>query len=1166
MNRSRIYSGAIIILVLLASRALAVSRIEFHPGAQGGKALSLVSSDQRQVVLEYQLPALEVSQISAGGQEFLLYTAPGYGHVADLGHPRLPVVSEWLELPQGAQAAARLDVYEVREFRLADNGGLKMLPVQPPVPKLPGAAERAIFAIDPGIYSADRFYGRPEVSLSQPVQIRGRRAVLATFSPASYNPASGLVRMVTRARIVIEISGSDSKKTSAMAAKYRSRVFDHALEATLLNYAPVEAKAAPALPINQLIIVGDQLAGFLAPLIEWETRRGHRVFLSRTSEIPGGADTASIRRYIKEWYDGETPPDFVLLVGDVAMVPAYITSSTDRPCSDLYYSTMAGSDYLPDLCISRISVADTVHLKNYIAKYLGYQQGRWSSDRTWMAKAYFMASNDGGYHGLAEATSNYCLSRVRAHGMAGDSLYYYYNSGTPVAEALGSGRTIAAYTGHGAVTYWEGPPFFQSNINALANVERYPLVASFACHTGDFGDSVFQECFGETWIRAAGKGAVAFWGSSVYSYWDEDDILQRRMFDALVDSGYAWIGGMTLKAKLDYYRTWGDLPMTRRYFEMYNLLGSGAVNLYTRQPWDLAVSHPASVTTGPTTVAVEAQAGSVPVAGALVGLVLKSTGKVLAAGYTDPLGRAALDIETSQVGDSIYVTVTAHNCRPYQGTIGIAVSGPYVMYYGHRLDDSAGNGDGAANPGESLIMPLTVRNCGSTISIGTVKGILSSASLLATVAESFHNYGIIYPGDTAVHTAGYRLSISPDCGDGAVIPFTLKCRDTEDSWTSNFSLRVRAPRMGYASHLIADPAPANGNGFAEPGEVCSLAVSLTNSGGLIADSVMATLSSPDPYLSFSGGPLTYGAIPVGQSVWPTLPGLVAVGNPPQTPYYAKVYVDMMAAGRSAGRDSFLLAVASPGFYDDMEDSALAAGYQAESLWHLTEYTSHSPVTSWRCGVGDADNYLNNMNASLTTPEFVLGAANTVSFWHKYAMENSYDFGFVEYSIDGGKSWLELASYTGFLASWTQASFDLLDLNPGTPARLRFRFTSDYSVTYTGWHLDDIQVTAWVKSPGERDLPPGGGSPVVLYPCYPQPIRDQAWVSYQLASRSRVSLGIYNVLGQMVRRLEDGVREPGRHRISWDGRGHDGRRLSAGVYFVRLTAGDRSLTQKAVLVR
>ena len=69
-----------------------------------------------------------------------------------------------------------------------------------------------------------------------------------------------------------------------------------------------------------------------------------------------------------------------------------------------------------------------------------------------------------------------------------------------------------------------------ADVRDLTNLQMYPLVLSFACVTGSFENNV--ECFTETWLREADKAAAVIYGSSVNSYWDEDDILERRFFDA----------------------------------------------------------------------------------------------------------------------------------------------------------------------------------------------------------------------------------------------------------------------------------------------------------------------------------------------------------------------------------------------------------------------------------------------------------------------------------------------------------------------------------------------------------------------------------------------------------------------------------------------------------
>jgi flagellar hook assembly protein FlgD len=45
-----------------------------------------------------------------------------------------------------------------------------------------------------------------------------------------------------------------------------------------------------------------------------------------------------------------------------------------------------------------------------------------------------------------------------------------------------------------------------------------------------------------------------------------------------------------------------------------------------------------------------------------------------------------------------------------------------------------------------------------------------------------------------------------------------------------------------------------------------------------------------------------------------------------------------------------------------------------------------------------------------------------------------------------------------------------------------------------------------------------------------------------------------------------VREAGIHRFEWDGRDDAGRRLSSGLYFVRVTAAERHTVEKIVLLR
>jgi hypothetical protein len=79
--------------------------------------------------------------------------------------------------------------------------------------------------------------------------------------------------------------------------------------------------------------------------------------------------------------------------------------------------------------------------------------------------------------------------------------------------------------------------------------------------------------------------------------------------------------------------------------------------------------------------------------------------------------------------------------------------------------------------------------------------------------------------------------------------------------------------------------------------------------------------------------------------------------------------------------------------------------------------------------------------------------------------------------------------------------------------------------------------------------------------YPNPFNPSTTIRYSLPLRARVTLTVFNSLGQQVELLRGEEQEAGYHEASFDATG-----LSSGVYFYRLTAGTTVLTRKMLLVR
>jgi M6 family metalloprotease-like protein len=92
---------------------------------------------------------------------------------------------------------------------------------------------------------------------------------------------------------------------------------------------------------------------------------------------------------------------------------------------------------------------------------------------------------------------------------------------------------------------------------------------------------------------------------------------------------------------------------------------------------------------------------------------------------------------------------------------------------------------------------------------------------------------------------------------------------------------------------------------------------------------------------------------------------------------------------------------------------------------------------------------------------------------------------------------------------------------------------------------------------------GGTTPTTfaLDQNYPNPFNPSTMLRFALPQSSHVRLTVYNVIGQKVETLIDGVKEAGNHSVSFDAS-----RLSSGVYFYMIDAGSFHATKKMLLMR
>ncbi|MEK7251260.1 MAG: T9SS type A sorting domain-containing protein, partial [Bacteroidota bacterium] len=78
--------------------------------------------------------------------------------------------------------------------------------------------------------------------------------------------------------------------------------------------------------------------------------------------------------------------------------------------------------------------------------------------------------------------------------------------------------------------------------------------------------------------------------------------------------------------------------------------------------------------------------------------------------------------------------------------------------------------------------------------------------------------------------------------------------------------------------------------------------------------------------------------------------------------------------------------------------------------------------------------------------------------------------------------------------------------------------------------------------------------------YPNPFNPTTTINYKLLFESRVTMKVYNILGQEVATLVDATQVLGFYSVQWNSRNASGNAVATGVYFYRIEAngvGNRS---------
>jgi hypothetical protein len=84
--------------------------------------------------------------------------------------------------------------------------------------------------------------------------------------------------------------------------------------------------------------------------------------------------------------------------------------------------------------------------------------------------------------------------------------------------------------------------------------------------------------------------------------------------------------------------------------------------------------------------------------------------------------------------------------------------------------------------------------------------------------------------------------------------------------------------------------------------------------------------------------------------------------------------------------------------------------------------------------------------------------------------------------------------------------------------------------------------------------------------YPNPFNPSTVIRYSIIDPSPVSLKVYDTLGREIKSLVNEEQASGTYEVFWDGNDSMGNKVSTGVYFYRINAGEFSETRKMMLIK
>jgi hypothetical protein len=884
---------AVFLLLSASAGGQAERTYKYHFNGDLQKHNAIIN--KRSIVIDYSISELDVESFVNENGPFFRISIPGHAPTTTIGNPELPVLSRLITIPEDCSYNIKISDIESTKIKpsSAKLEGV-LFPSQERETK-EFKQEKPAFIINKATYATRGLINSDTVNILPLGIVRSRRLANLFISPVRYNPKSNYLEVITSMKIEVIFTQSDIP--SIKSSYPESAVFAESLSKGVLNYIPEDLITGYSdKPVTMVILTDTTFLKHLQPLLEWKRQKGFKLkILTRGARYAGTTYTELKASLSKLWLassESDPPPEYLLIVGDVNKVPNYGGYSN---ITDMYYGEFDGNgDYIPDMFIGRLPVADTNELKTVVKKIIQYEKFEFADTNKFYSNAIISAGYDASYASIMNGQIKYALDNYLNEANKIKEQHFYYFSKLSVTGALSArkdsliryinnGTSFINYTGHGEAAGWQHIDIKVRDTASLSNKNMYPFIISNACQTSRYNVT----SFGNRMVLSKDKGAIGFIGCSNDSFWDEDYYWAVGVGDPrAVNPKYEQTGLGALdrlfhthdESPSDWYITMGQVNYSgnmavsastsswkKYYWETYNLVGDPSMIPVIGQPDTFKISIPDTLPNGIKSLSLSIDPFSY--------VAVSHFDTLWDASYASPSGSVVMEMPGLS-NDSCLFVITGQNKIPLIKKVYFSkINQQFLNLTSSDINDNSSNNNGQADFGETFSLATTISNLGSSVATGAYAKLESLSEWVKINVDSVF-IGNINPGTEILVSDGFNLTIAETVPDMGIIPFEMTLKDQVSEKLYKIDITAHAPVLSIISCRIDDSGTGNKNLVADPGETVNFVFQIINEGSSNISGEL-NISSPDNRINILQSPVKSGNLQFGETTEIVVPARVS---------------------------------------------------------------------------------------------------------------------------------------------------------------------------------------------------------------------------------------------------------------------------------------------------